>query len=151
MTTQDPDDPHSELVVQAARLVRAVRQREPVGAHLRTLSILDQYGALGVTTLATIDRCTQPTMSAAVSRMVELGWVNKQPNPEDARSTLVHLTDDGSAELARYRAANARFVADRLAATDHDLAALHTAVEVLRDLLDATDPTATTPTTATEE
>ncbi|TYL50109.1 winged helix-turn-helix transcriptional regulator [Nocardioides sp. BGMRC 2183] len=138
MTTRDPGDPHSELVVQAARLVRAIRQQEPVGAHLRVLSILDQYGALGVTALATIDRCTQPTMSAAVSRMVDLGWLTKEPNPEDARGSLVRLTEDGSGELARFRAANAGFVAERLAATDHDLADLTAAVAVLRDLL--TDP-----------
>ena len=40
-------------------------QQLPAGA--RVLSLLDQHGPLGVGALATVDRCSQPTMSATVA------------------------------------------------------------------------------------
>ncbi|MEQ6901306.1 MarR family transcriptional regulator [Nocardioides sp. YIM 152588] len=124
-----------ELVTQASRLVRAIRRHEPQGADIRILSILDQVGPLGVTEMAEFDRTSQPSMSASVRRMAEQGWVSKEPNPADARSTLVALTPEGAAALARARDSNGRYVADRLAATGHGLDDLRAAVALLRDVL----------------
>lgn len=134
----------SDLVTYAARLVRAVRQQLPQGTGARILSILDQHGALSVTALAGIDRCSQPTMSVAVRQLEEQGQVSRVAHPDDARSTLVHLTDGGRAELARVREANGRMVAERLAgSTEHTTEDLRAAVALLRDLLDApASPTA---------
>ncbi|NYD42716.1 MarR family winged helix-turn-helix transcriptional regulator [Nocardioides panaciterrulae] len=129
----------SDLVVHAVRLVRAVRRALEQPAGMRVLSLLDQYGALGVTQLAAADRSSQPTMSGAIAGLVERGWVDKQPNPADARSSVVTLTDAGRAELHRIRRMNGEFVAARLAAAPHphSLEDLATAVAVLRDVLDA--------------
>ena len=38
----------SDLVVYAARLIRAVRRERQLPAGIRILSVIDQYGALGV-------------------------------------------------------------------------------------------------------
>lgn len=126
----------SDLVTQASRLIRLVRQHLPGGANLRVLSMLDQFGPTTVTTLADADRCTQPTMSAAVGLLAKQGFVSKTPNPDDARSSLVTLTPAGHAEIAATRAVNGRLIAERLVATtDHDVADLAAAVRLLSDLL----------------
>lgn len=131
------DQLSSDLVVYAARLVRAVRHRFETTAGTRVLSLLDEHGPLGVTALAAADRCSQPTMSGAVDRLVEQGWVARAPNPDDARSSLVTLTAAGRAELARLRTGYGRIVAERIAAhPTHTVEDLATAVAVLRDLLD---------------
>lgn len=144
----DDTDLASELVVQAARLVRTIRREAELPAGTRVLSLLDQYGPLGVTALAVLDGSSQPTTSGAVAPLVAQGLVTKAPNPDDGRGTVVTLTAAGSAELARVREANGRRVAERLAAhhratgtatTPDELA---TAVAVLQRVLgtDRTTP-----------
>jgi len=135
----DLEQQSSELVVQAARLVRAVRRELELPAGTRVISLLDQHGPLSITQLADLDRCSQPTMSAAVSQLVEQGWVTKAPNPADARGTVVTLSDSGREELLRVRRRHGERVAALLAAhpdlTTEDLA---TAVAVLRAALGTT-------------
>ena len=131
----------SELVTQAALLVRAVRRRHDLPAGVRVLSLLDELGPLGVSALAHADRCAQPTMSATVRDLVATGWVAKDADPTDARASVVTLTAAGTTELARVRRLNGEAVAARLAAsTTHSVDDLATAVAVLRDLLDRSDP-----------
>ena len=135
-TRPDAEELASELVVQAARLVRAVRATADLPAGFRVLSLLDEHGPLGITALATIDRCSQPTMSASVAQLAGRGWVDKRPNPADARGSVVTLTDAGRDQLTALRRANGRAVAARLAAhpgrTTEEVAI---AVAVLRDAL----------------
>ncbi|MFC7493066.1 MULTISPECIES: MarR family winged helix-turn-helix transcriptional regulator [unclassified Nocardioides] len=128
----------SDLVVQAARLVRAVRRELELPAPSRILSLLDETGPVGITRLAELDRCSQPTMSNAVTQLVERGWATKAPNPEDARSSVVTLADAGRDELQRVRALNGERVATLLAGT-HTSEEVATAVAVLRDVLAASN------------
>jgi DNA-binding MarR family transcriptional regulator len=125
-----------DLTLYAARVVRLLRRELPQPVGMRVLSILDESGALGVTQLASIDQCSQPTMSGTVNGLVERGWVTKEPHPEDARSSRVALTSAGRRTLAEARAANGEFVANRLAAASFGVDSLSTAVEVLRAVLD---------------
>ena len=135
--TTDLETQGGDLVTYAARLIRAVRRAVEHPTGVRVLSLLDEHGSLGISALATADRCSQPTMSGTVTALVEAGLVTKTANPDDARGSLVTLTDAGRAELARVRRANGREIAARLTAhgrhTSDDLA---TAVAVLRDLMD---------------
>jgi DNA-binding MarR family transcriptional regulator len=126
----------SDLVVYAARLVRAVRRDLELPAGTRIISLLDEHGPLGITSLAAADRCSQPTMSAAVTQLVQRGWVTKAPNPDDARGSVVTLTDAGRAELVRVRRSHGERVAALVAAhPTHSSEELATAVAVLRDVL----------------
>ena len=131
----------SDLVVHAARLVRAVRRELELPAATRIISLIDESGPMGITQLAELDRCSQPTMSAAVAQLVDQGWVTKAPNPADARGTVVTLSDSGRAELARVRRLNGERVAALVDAhpdlTTEDLA---TAVAVLRGVLQKGTP-----------
>lgn len=134
----------ADLVVQAARLVRASRERiqDIPATATRVLSLLDQHGPSGVSELARRDRCTQPTMSGAVAALVERGWAVKTPDPDDARASLVAPTSAGRAVLADVRRRNAEAVATAVSAhptlTENDL---ETAVQVLHAVLDQSAPT----------
>jgi DNA-binding MarR family transcriptional regulator len=126
----------TDLVIYTARFVRSLRRTHNVPAGGRVLSLLDEHGPLGVTQLAKLDRCSQPTMSAAVTQLVESGLVDKEPNPADARGTVVSLTAEGREALAGQRDAYASTVVERLRAHNRTQEELATAVAVLRDLLE---------------
>lgn len=129
----------SDLVTQAARLVRAVRRRAELTAGVRVLSVLDELGPLTVTQLAAAYSCSQPTMTGLVQQLLEQGWAVKEPHPTDTRASLVTPTAAGATELARVRRLNGEAVAARL--EQHPTLTpeqLRTAVTVLRELL--TDP-----------
>jgi DNA-binding MarR family transcriptional regulator len=126
----------SELVVQAARLVRAVRRRVGHPSGIRILALLDELGPLGVTALADADRSSQPTVSGAVQQLVEEGWVAKEADPNDARRALVELTPPGRERLREFRRDNGKAVAERLARTGHTVEDVARAVEVLRAAMD---------------
>jgi DNA-binding MarR family transcriptional regulator len=128
----------SYLVTQAARLVRAVRRELETPAAARILSVLDEVGPVGVTQLAELDRSSQPSMSGAVAELVRAGWVTKALNPDDARSSIVTLTDAGREELLRIRVRHGTRIAQLLADT-HTSDDVATAVAVLRAVLVASD------------
>jgi DNA-binding MarR family transcriptional regulator len=131
----DLEQQSSELVVQAARLVRAVRRRIGQPAGVRILALLDESGPLGVTALADADRSSQPTVSSAVRQLQEQGWVAKKADPADARRALVELTPKGRQRLLDARRDNGRAVAERLASTGYSADDVAVAVALLRDVM----------------
>ena len=134
--TRDLEERGGDLVAYAARLVRAVRRAVEHPTGVRVLSLLDEHGPLGISALATADRCSQPTMSGTVTALVEADLVTKTANPDDARSSLVALTDAGRAELTRVRRANGREIAERLGRSTCSAEDLETAIAVLRAALE---------------
>lgn len=125
----------SDLTVQAARFMRAVRSSadQPVG--VRVLSLLDEHGELSVTELAEADRCSQPTMSGTVQGLLDNGWVTKEPHPRDARRSVVRLTEAGAGQLATYRTEIGAILGARIRRHHkHTEADLRLAIDVLRDL-----------------
>lgn len=131
----DLEQQSSELVVQAARLVRAIRRRVGQPAGIRILALLDESGPMGVTALADADRSSQPTVSGAVRQLQEQGWVVKKTDPGDARRALVELTPKGRQKLLDARRDNGRAVAERLTRTGHSADDVAHAVAILRDVM----------------
>ena len=133
----------SDLVVHAARLVRAVRRELELPAGIRILSLLDELGPRASPQLAAADRCSQPTMSAAVRQLVEQGWVDQGPQP---RRRPRHWSSRCPTAVARELARGAPpSHGDGVAAPGVEHARRHlttedlaTAVAVLRGLLDQT-------------
>jgi DNA-binding MarR family transcriptional regulator len=127
----------NELVVLSARLVREIRRHntEVPAASTRLLSLLDELGPSAVGSLAAADRCSQPTMTGLVNGLVEKGWVRRDRHPDDARASIVSLTDAGHEVLTDIRRRNAALVADRIEAAGRSTEELRTAVSVLSDLL----------------
>lgn len=141
MTSTDPTTLASDLVTYAARFVRASRQHihSTPPAGIRVLSLVDEHGPSGVGRLAELDRTSQPTMSGTVRTLVGRGWVTKEPDPEDARASVVTLTDVGRHALSVVRERSGEQIRSVIEAhpslTPEDLA---TAVTVLREVLEAT-------------
>ncbi len=127
----------NDLVVLVARLVREVRRNntDVPAASTRLMSLLDELGPSTVGALAQADRCSQPTMTGLVNGLAEKGWVRRTPHPDDARSSLVTMTDEGSRVLSSVRRTNAALVAGRIERSGRSPADLATAVAVLSDLL----------------
>ena len=127
----------NDLVVLSARLVREVRRNhhDVPTATTRLLSLLDELGPSTVGAMAQADRCSQPTMTGHVNALVERGWVQRTPHPDDARSSVVSMTTAGRQMLISVRRRNAALVAERIDASGHTEEELATAVAVLTDVL----------------
>jgi DNA-binding PadR family transcriptional regulator len=77
-------------------------------------------------------------MTGQVRRLEENGWARREPDPQDARASLITITPAGAEVLAtarRSRAQTLRPVLDQLGEADR--ARLRDAVEVLRAVVDA--------------
>jgi DNA-binding MarR family transcriptional regulator len=137
VSNQDVHRLSNDLVVLSARLVREVRRNtaDLPAASTRLMSLLDELGPSTVGALAQVDRCSQPTMTGIVNGLAEKGWVQRDPHPDDARASLVSMTQQGREELAAIRSRNAALVAERIAASGRSPEDLATAVSVLSDLL----------------
>jgi DNA-binding MarR family transcriptional regulator len=129
------EEQSSELVVHAARLVRAIRRRVGYPAGIRILALLDELGPLGVTELASVDRSSQPTVSGAVRQLEGQGLVARDADPADARRSLVRLTDAGRTRLVGARRENGLAVAERVERTGHTVEEVAAAVALLRDVM----------------
>ncbi|MBY0689258.1 MarR family winged helix-turn-helix transcriptional regulator [Microbacterium marinilacus] len=88
---------------------RGERGRGPLGrgaARLRLLEVLSAAeAAQPVGALADALGVDQPRASRLVQAAVEMGLVRREADPEDARRTLVALTDEGCAIVGRSRGA----------------------------------------------
>ena len=125
----------SDLVTQAARLVRAMRRRHELPAGVRVLSVLDEFGQLTVTQLAAAYSCSQPTMTGLVNQLLEQGWADQGAAPHRHPRRPGHADRGGCAELARVRRLNGEVIAAQL--EQHPsltIDQLRTAVTVLRAL-----------------
>ena len=87
------------------------------------------------------DRTTQPTVSAAVRALEDSGHVSREAHPEDARSTLVSLTDEGRAALGRARARYGEVLDALIEERGVDRDDVARAIAVLRTLTDHDHPT----------
>lgn len=140
----DPQDDvavASDLLTQAARLLRTMRRRLALPAGVRVLAVLDEQGPMTVTHLAAAYDCSQPTMTGLVNQLLAEGWAAKEPHPTDTRAALVSMTASGTAELARVRRLNGEAVA-ALVEQHPTLTVdeLRDAAAVLRALLTAPSP-----------
>ena len=97
----------------------------------------DMRYSLAPTTLFSTLMVTSGTMTHRMAKLEAQGWIERLPNPADARSSLVQLTPQGLALIDRaveahvaneHRILSALKAAD-LAALDHRLALLLAALE----------------------
>ncbi len=63
--------------------------------HFGLLSALGVWGPITPTELATRIGMRPTTLSSALARVAELGYVERVPNPSDGRSYLVELSEEG--------------------------------------------------------
>ena len=130
----------AELLSVVARINRLATQRVRMQlpyAQARLLSAIDDRGAARISDLATLDHCSQPTMTTQVRRLEDAGLVSRASDPADARAVLISITPKGIAALAQVRADRGAVIDPYLERLDEsDRRTLADAVRVMRDLLE---------------
>ena len=100
-------------------------------AHMRLLTILASHPC-NLSELAVRHAGSLPTMSNSVSVLVERGWVNRVPSPDDRRQVLLELTPDGRTVLAEIKSRAEARVAEALGKlSPDDLVSLSAGLVVL--------------------
>ena len=104
-------------------------------AQWQVLIALVQAGtALGVSALGEAIGVDQPRASRLVSQGVELGLLRREADPDDARRTLIALTDRGRAIVDRFRGAQRDSVDQAVSGfTEHERAQLAALLTRLAD------------------
>ncbi|MFW5473812.1 MarR family winged helix-turn-helix transcriptional regulator [Knoellia sp. CPCC 206450] len=83
--------------------------------------------------LAEIEKVSAPSMTRTVAGLVELGWVERTPDPDDRRQVIVSLTDDARKVLKETRRRRDQWMSVRVGHLDpEEQAVLVRATEILR-------------------
>ncbi len=136
-----------ELIAASNKLTRAA-------AHLtdsvespaiwRTLSALRASGPLRLGALATLSRVAQPTMTNLVHTLVERGWVERLPDPADARATLLTATHSGIAALDGWLSDLVTAIEPHFSGlSDEEVSTIARAVAIVHDRLELAPSTIT--------
>ncbi len=132
---------------RAARLRLAItrvarRLRQEANADLSpsltsALASIEGRGPVTPSELANCERVQRPTITRVLTRLTELGLIERAADPADGRSTLVSITPSGRALLSELRTRRDAFLADRLSKlSPEDRAVLDRASAVLESLLE---------------
>jgi DNA-binding MarR family transcriptional regulator len=134
----------TELLVALSRARRwfsrlATDERSPVGASgVSALAEVVRSGPLRLGDLAAREHVAPATLSRVVAGLVEHGFVERTPDPEDARAGILTATPAGVELLAESRRRRAAELVTRLERlTDAERDAVLGAAPALRRLVDA--------------
>ena len=127
-----------ELRRVVGTFVRSIRRQAgtPTGSQAETLALLDRQGAMSVADLAAERKVKHQSMRLVVAQLEASGLVARLPNPDDGRSQLVALSDEGRAALAEAREARRREIAALIDArlTDEERQLLRAAIGLIERL-----------------
>ncbi|MFG1680758.1 MarR family winged helix-turn-helix transcriptional regulator [Nonomuraea sp. NPDC049269] len=108
-------------------------------SEAHALGELARDGALRQSDLAQRLRLEKSTTSRLVTQLINRGWAERTPAPDDGRGVLVQLTPAGTnaaAQLAKARAARFAAILNRVPASEH--ASVLRALEILTEAIDET-------------
>ena len=111
-----------ETVLWGALDQRLRRECGVTLGSLNVMMVIDSTPQCRVYDIAAALAITVGGTSQAVDRLQAAGWCRRRPNPEDRRSSILELTDDGTALLANagpvFDGELDRFLSAPLSATD---------------------------------
>jgi len=145
VSTRDRDEAVTEVAsrlrLAIARMARRLRQQsgtELTAALTAALVSVEQRGPLTPSELAEAEHIKRPSATRIVSRLEELGLVERTADPTDGRSFVVGITAEGVALLRSLRKRKNAYLARRLRGLDPaDLETLERAAGVLERMLEA--------------
>jgi DNA-binding MarR family transcriptional regulator len=135
----DLDELAFNLVQQASMLTRLVYQHAHLGVPRSEAGILARLAEapMRIGALAEAESLAQPTVTLVVKRLEQQRLVERRPDPEDGRATLISLTEVGLAKLTEIRSAYRAFLRGRLARLpEADLEVLARALAAMTDLIE---------------
>ena len=130
----------TRLRVAIARLSRRLRRHEMAGltpTQLAALSTVERSGPLRLGDLAAAEGIAPSTLTRLVAVLEELGYVQRDADPRDARASTLAITPNGHAVLENLREEGIALLTESLRLlTAEQKAALSTALPVLEQLAD---------------
>lgn len=134
----------ARLRLSATRLARLLRQQSDSGltpTQLSALAAIDRHGPLTPGDLAHHERVAPPTVTRVVAKLESDGWVTRQADPDDGRSTLVATTEAGRRLIEAARTRKDAWLAARIAELpSDDQARLDDALDALDRLIGQEEP-----------
>jgi len=138
---EDEVEQAARLRVSVARLARQLRQRTMGGltpSQLSCLTSVEKLEPVRLADLAAREAVAPPTLTRIVAVLVELGMVERQADPDDARAAHITTTAAGRDALQHVREERTAFLVDRLhALPPEDRRRLPSLVELLEHLAEA--------------
>lgn len=119
------------------RTLLAGKADEVTASQTAALGRLLRHGESTVADLARAEGVRPQSMGATVQALVDLGLVERRPDPADGRRSLVRATETGSRARTDAWTTRTRVLAGRLAALpDEDRATVARALAILTPLTD---------------
>lgn len=127
-------------VVRTARRLRQEAAAEASGltpTSTAALATIERHGPLTPSELAEIERVKRPTITRTLGCLEREGLIDRTPDPEDGRSTLISVNATGRERLRRLRGRKNAYLARRMRDLPaEDLATLERAAEILEGMLE---------------
>ncbi|GGL36543.1 MarR family transcriptional regulator [Phycicoccus endophyticus] len=148
-TPPTPTAALGDELVRVVKLIHAARARAPRHHPLvdpMAYPLLSKLapGPMRVSALAELVHSDVSTVSRQVSTLVDLGFVSRQPDPDDGRAHVLAVTDDGDQLMCTIREGRDQWLRTLLADwTDDEVRSLTTHLARLAADLETflTDPT----------
>jgi DNA-binding MarR family transcriptional regulator len=151
MTPEDacpriPDDDLARLRMALGRIGRVLRQQTDDGLTYPLISLLlciVRTQPVSAGDLAAAEGVSPPSVTRSLNRLIELGYVSREPDPADRRAALITVTPKGMEErneILRRREIWLTQHLDQL--TGHDMGRLLDALPALERLCDPALPPA---------
>lgn len=135
-----------EVGVMIRRIRRIIRERaQAVHPELQSssylmLSWLDQHGPQRASSMAETFCIDKGAISRQIQHLLDLGLVERAPDPADGRATLVSVSDEARSRMAAVADERRRWLDDRLRDwTDADLTDMVTLLRRYNAALDERD------------
>jgi DNA-binding MarR family transcriptional regulator len=101
-------------IVRLTRRLRTERQTELTANQLSTLGAMRRQGAITLSALAAHERVRPPSMNRTVRCLEDMGFVQREPDPDDGRQVLLTISEAGEERLLAERRRRDAWLATRL-------------------------------------
>jgi DNA-binding MarR family transcriptional regulator len=127
-------------VVRTARRLRQEAAAEASGltpTSTAALATIERHSPLTPSELAEIERVKRPTITRTLGCLEREGLIDRTPDPDDGRSSLISVNAAGRERLRRLRGRKNAFLARRMRdLSAEDVATLERAAEILEGMLE---------------
>jgi DNA-binding MarR family transcriptional regulator len=141
---EDLSELAAQLIAMSSRLIRLAARESTSAvprALARALAVVVDLGEPRISDIAAADRISQPTATTLVQKLEERGWVERAPDPNDARAVRIRITEAGRAAQRDFRRAAAEALTPRIARLDDtQITALSDGALALQSLLERPSP-----------